>query len=69
MPAWAEARAARLLADENALAPAVADLIAADKAAMLAHNAWVVTSGGSGVAETVVRRILALLDNLDAGQA
>lgn len=64
-----EARAARLLADENALAPAVADLISADKAAMLAHNAWVVTSGGSGVAETVVRRILALLDNPDAGQA
>ncbi|WP_415184517.1 3-deoxy-D-manno-octulosonic acid transferase [Phaeovulum sp.] len=58
-----EARAARLLADENALAMAVADLIAPDKAAALAHNAWAVTSGGSGVAETVVRKILALLDN------
>lgn len=57
-----EARAARLVTSEASLGDAVADLIAPDKAAILAHNAWAVTSGGAGVAEAVARRILEQLD-------
>ena len=57
-----EARAARLVTSEASLGDAVADLIAPDKAAILAHNAWAVTSGGAGVADAVARRILELID-------
>lgn len=56
------ARAARMVAGEAALGDAVADLMAADRAAMLAHNAWAVTSGGAGAAEALARTILAELD-------
>lgn len=57
-----EARAARLVSAETGLGDAVADLIAPDKAAILAHNAWAVTSGGAGVAEALTRRILEQLE-------
>lgn len=57
------ARAARAVTDETALGDAVADLMAADKAAMLAHNAWAVTSGGAGAAEAVARMVLNYLDD------
>jgi len=40
----------------------VADLIAPDKAALLAHNAWVASSGGAEVTERVARIILSCLD-------
>lgn len=59
------ARAARAVADETALGDAVADLMAADKAAMLAHNAWAVTSGGAGAAEAVARMVLNYLHDPD----
>lgn len=61
-----EARATRAVTDGASLGEAVADLIAPDKAAILAHNAWVVTSGGAGVAERVTRAILAALDGTKA---
>lgn len=64
-----EARAARAIATSQALADAVADLIAVDKAAMLAHNAWAVTSGGAGVATAIAKAILAELDKSGPGQA
>lgn len=56
-----EARAARMVLDETSLGDVVADLMASDKAAMLAHNAWAVTSGGAGAAEAVARMIVASL--------
>ena len=57
-----EARATRQVASPAALATAVADLIAPDKAAVLAHNAWAATSGGTEVAERVVQIALSTLD-------
>ncbi len=57
-----DARAARLVADPEALAEAVADLIAPDKAAQLAHNAWAASSGGAEVTERVLQIILDLVD-------
>lgn len=57
-----EARAARLVRDPAALSEAVSELIAADKAAILAHNAWAATSGGAEVAERVAHAILSRLD-------
>lgn len=53
-----EARAARTVYDERSLGEAVADLLAPDRAAMLAHNAWSVTSGGAAAAEAIARSIL-----------
>jgi 3-deoxy-D-manno-octulosonic-acid transferase len=64
-----EARAARAITAPQALAEAVADLIAVDKAAMLAHNAWAVTSGGAGVATAIAKAILAELDSHGPGHA
>ncbi|WP_133618352.1 3-deoxy-D-manno-octulosonic acid transferase [Phaeovulum veldkampii] len=58
----AAARAVRLVAGPAALADAVADLIAPDKVATLAHNAWAVTSVGAGAAEAAARAVLATLD-------
>jgi 3-deoxy-D-manno-octulosonic-acid transferase len=55
------ADAARLVNTPAELSDAVSDLIAPDKAAVLAHNAWSVSSGGAEVAERVVRRISAAL--------
>jgi 3-deoxy-D-manno-octulosonic-acid transferase len=57
-----EAHAARLVANPAALAEAVADLIAPDKAAQLAHNAWAASSGGAEVTERVLQIILDLMD-------
>ncbi|PTV94195.1 3-deoxy-D-manno-octulosonic-acid transferase [Rhodobacter aestuarii] len=53
-----EARAARAIHDAISLGEAVADLMSPDRAAVLAHNAWAVTSGGAAAAEAVVRAIL-----------
>ena len=55
------ADAARLVNTPAELSEAVGDLTAPDKAAILAHNAWSVSSGGAEVAERVVRRISAAL--------
>lgn len=57
-----EARATRQVSSPEALATAVEDLIAPDKAAVLAHNAWAATSGGAEVAERVVLITLSTLD-------
>lgn len=57
-----EARATRPVASAEELAAAVADLIAPDRAALLAHSAWGATSGGADVAERVVRLVLSALD-------
>lgn len=57
-----EARAARTAYDERSLGEAVADLLAPDRAAILAHNAWAVTSSGAAAAETVARSLVAALD-------
>lgn len=57
-----DARATRLVTSQAALAEAVTELIAADKAAILAHNAWAASSGGAEVAERVTQAILAELD-------
>lgn len=57
----AEARATRLVTSAEALAAAVEDLIAPDRAAVLAHNAWAATSGGAEVAERVVQIVLSTL--------
>ena len=53
--------AARKVMNAGQLADAVADLIAPDKAATLAHNAWAISSGGAEVAEHVVEVILDVL--------
>lgn len=57
----AEARAARRVAGPAALREAVGDLIAPDRAAVLAHNAWSSSSGGAEVCGRVIREILALI--------
>lgn len=58
----ADARAVRTLTGPQDLSAAVADLIAPDKAAGLAHNAWAASSGGADVAERLVQVILSALD-------
>ena len=55
--------------DADSLADALADLIAPDRVAALAHNAWAVTSGGAGVAEAVARTLLAQLDKSSGASA
>ncbi|SPH23817.1 3-deoxy-D-manno-octulosonic acid transferase [Defluviimonas aquaemixtae] len=60
----AAAGATRQVESAAQLATAVADLIAPDKAATLAHNAWAISSGGAEVAEHVVEVIL---DTLGSG--
>jgi 3-deoxy-D-manno-octulosonic-acid transferase len=57
-----EARAARSIHDQTSLGEAVADLMSPDRAAVLAHNAWAVTSGGAAAADTVARAILREFD-------
>lgn len=57
-----EARAARSIHDETSLGEAIADLMSPDRAAILAHNAWAVTSGGAAAAEAIVRAILREFD-------
>ncbi len=60
------ARATRRVASASALGEAVADLLAPDRMAMLAHNAWAVTSGGAGVTLALTLAILETLDALEA---
>lgn len=57
-----EARAARAVMAPGQLGEAVAELIAPDRAAILAHNAWAVTSGGAGAVEATARAIVTELD-------
>ena len=57
-----EARAARSIHDETSLGEAIADLMSPDRAAVLAHNAWAVASGGAAAAEAIVRAILREFD-------
>lgn len=58
----AEARALSPIRDAAGLAGAVGELLAPDRAALLAHNAWMVTSGGSEVTERIAEAIVAELD-------
>ena len=63
-----DARATRTVYDAHSLGEALSDLMAPDRAAVLAHNAWVVTSSGAGAAEALARAILAELDTHRAAQ-
>ena len=63
-----EARATRRVETPAALADAVGDLIAPDKAATLAHNAWAASSGGAEVTERVAQVVLSSLQGR-AGKA
>ena len=56
-----DAFAARRVASGPDLADAITDLIAPDKAAFLAHNAWAAASGGAEVTERVMRLLFGLL--------
>ncbi|SIS67258.1 3-deoxy-D-manno-octulosonic acid transferase [Phaeovulum vinaykumarii] len=62
----AAARAMRLVAGPAALADAVTDLLAPDKAALLAHNAWASCCAGAGVAQRVAEDVLDHVDALHA---
>ena len=62
-----EAGACRVATTPIAMAEVVADLIAPDRVAALAHAAWVVISADAGVAEQVAQRVLAALDAAGAG--
>lgn len=57
-----EARATRMVDRAEDLSRAVTDLMAPDRAAILAHNAWAVSSGGAEVAERVARAVLELIE-------
>jgi 3-deoxy-D-manno-octulosonic-acid transferase len=63
----AAARASRLVRDSAALAAAVADLIAPDRAAQLAHNAWTASSGGAEVADRIARSLIDAATRSKAG--
>jgi 3-deoxy-D-manno-octulosonic-acid transferase len=65
----AAARASRLVRDSAALAAAVADLIAPDRAAQLAHNAWTASSGGAEVADRIARSLVDAATRPKAGGA
>ena len=65
----AAARASRLVRDSAALAAAVADLIAPDRAAQLAHNAWTASSGGAEVADRIARSLVAAATKAGADAA
>jgi 3-deoxy-D-manno-octulosonic-acid transferase len=52
------ARASRQVRDGAALAAAVADLIAPDRAAQLAHNAWTASSGGVEVGDRIALALI-----------
>ncbi|TMV94645.1 3-deoxy-D-manno-octulosonic acid transferase [Thioclava sp. BHET1] len=56
------AHACRGIRSASDLPDALADLIAPDRAAHLAHNAWLVSSGGAGAVETVAGGVAALLE-------
>lgn len=56
------ARASRALRNAGQLGDAVADLIAPDRAALLAQNAWGVSSGGAGFAEQIAATAIDVFD-------
>lgn len=56
------ARATRAVASANDLGEALGDLLAPDRAARLAHAAWMVVSDGAEVTEGVLNRLRAILD-------
>jgi 3-deoxy-D-manno-octulosonic-acid transferase len=58
----AEARAVREIRAAADLGEAVGDLLSPDRAALLAHNAWAVTSSGAEVTDRVARLLLQALD-------
>ncbi len=62
----AEAGACRVTGTPTALADVVVELIAPDRVAALAHNAWHMISGDAGVAEHMARQVLADMDEAAA---
>lgn len=64
-----EQKALRQVRSPTALAEAVAELIAPDRAAVLAHDAWAVSSHGAEVTERVVRAVFETLDRPPAAAA
>ena len=60
--ALGEARAPRELKSPSELGEAVADLLAPDRAAQLAHNAWSVTSCRAEVTERILRLLIKAID-------
>lgn len=64
-PEWMQldgASAARLVTDAQALSRAVADLTAPDQAAMLAGNAWSVSTGGAAVLRRIADTVLEAME-------
>lgn len=62
---WAQldgADAARLVSDAAALSRAVVDLTAPDQAALLAGNAWSVSTGGAAVLRRIADAVIATLE-------
>ena len=57
------ASAARMVADPAGLSRAVADLSAADQAAMLAGNAWAVSTGGAAVLRRIADTVIDAMEN------
>lgn len=57
-----EARAVREVRSPAELGEAVGDLLSPDRAALLAHNAWAVTSNGADVTDTVAAMLLQAVD-------
>ena len=64
----AEAGATRELRAASDLAAAVGDLLAPDRAALIAHNAWEVSSAGAEVTDRVAALLLAALDERGPGR-
>lgn len=64
-PEWVQldgASAARLVTDAPALSRAVADLSAPDQAAMLAGNAWSVSTGGAAVLRRIADTVIEAME-------
>jgi len=57
-----DARAARLVSSPQALAEAVDELLAPDRAAIMAHAAWEVVSAGADVTDRAKAILLETLD-------
>ncbi len=57
-----EARAVREVRSAAELGDAVGDLLSPDRAALLAHNAWAVTSNGADVTDAVAGMLLQAVD-------
>ena len=58
----AQARATRMVGSAAELSVAIAELLAPDKAAILASNAWTATSGGAEAVERIVSAALGALE-------